>query len=150
MAEHSSSLRVDELGGALVQNPTSGYVYHISIRFALLPFPSPVLRESLLLSFPPGTKMLQFPGSPFQAAFLLPGMLLREQDFPFRHPGFKGCMRLPQAYRSLPRPSSARKPSHPPYSVLALGVLSMYTTCFIKRNSNGVHIFIYQIPQSLS
>jgi len=33
---------------------------------------------------------------------------------------------------------------------LALGVLSMYTTYFIKRNSNGVHIFIYQIPQSLS
>ena len=31
--------------------------------------------------------------------------------------GFKGRMRLPQTFRSLPRPSSALKPRHPPYSV---------------------------------
>ena len=31
----------------------------------------------------------------------------------FGHPGFKGRMRLPQAYRSLPRPSSLPEPSHP-------------------------------------
>ena len=35
-----------------------------SVRFALFPFPSPVLRESLLLSFPAGTKMFQFPAFP--------------------------------------------------------------------------------------
>ena len=27
-------------------------------------------------------------------------------EVPFGDPGFKACMRLPQAYRSLPRPSS--------------------------------------------
>ena len=32
--------------------------------FGLLPFRSPLLRESLLLSSPPGTKMFQFPGLP--------------------------------------------------------------------------------------
>ena len=32
-------------------------------RFGLLPFRSPLLRESLLLSFPPATKMFQFTGS---------------------------------------------------------------------------------------
>ena len=32
-------------------------------RFGLVPFRSPLLRESLLLSFPPGTEMFQFPGS---------------------------------------------------------------------------------------
>ena len=34
------------------------------IQFALCPFPSPVLRASLLLSFPAGTKMFQFPAFP--------------------------------------------------------------------------------------
>ena len=31
-------------------------------RFGLFPVRSPLLRESLLFSFPPGTKMFQFPG----------------------------------------------------------------------------------------
>ena len=34
------------------------------MRFGLLRFRSPLLSESLLLSFPPGTKMFQFPGFP--------------------------------------------------------------------------------------
>lgn len=33
------------------------------IKFRLLPFRSPLLRESLLFSFPPATKMFQFTGS---------------------------------------------------------------------------------------
>ena len=47
--------------------------FHIAVlqprsldRFGLFPVRSPLLRESLLFSFPPGTKMFQFPG------FLLP------------------------------------------------------------------------------
>jgi hypothetical protein len=32
-------------------------------RFRLFPVRSPLLRESLLLSLPPGTEMFQFPGS---------------------------------------------------------------------------------------
>ena len=40
---------------------------------------------------------------------------------PFGHPRIKRCMRLPGAYRSLPRPSSPPKPSHPPYGVGAYG-----------------------------
>ena len=34
------------------------------IRFGLFPFRSPLLRESIFLSLPPGTKMFQFPGFP--------------------------------------------------------------------------------------
>ncbi|TMI61662.1 hypothetical protein E6H12_07650 [Candidatus Bathyarchaeota archaeon] len=43
-------------------------------------------------------------------------------EYPRYHPGWEvpfgnlrieGCVRLPGAYRSLPRPSSAPKPSHP-------------------------------------
>ena len=35
---------------------------HIRIEFRLIPFRSPLLRKSLLLSFPPVTKMFQFTG----------------------------------------------------------------------------------------
>ena len=34
----------------------------IFFRFRLIPFRSPLLRESRLLSFPPATKMFQFTG----------------------------------------------------------------------------------------
>jgi hypothetical protein len=34
-------------------------------RFRLVPVRSPLLRESRLISFPPGTEMFQFPGSPW-------------------------------------------------------------------------------------
>ena len=34
-----------------------------NMRFRLLPLRSPLLRQSLLMSFPPGTEMVQFPGS---------------------------------------------------------------------------------------
>ena len=37
----------------------------------------------------------------------------------FGHPGIDGRVHLPQAYRSLPRPSSLIKPSHPPIGVFA-------------------------------
>lgn len=43
------------------------------------------------------------------------------QEVPFGDPGFNGCVRLPRAYRSLPRPSSAPEPSHPPGGVGAAG-----------------------------
>ena len=50
--------------------------HHISkrfpdwIRFDLFRFRSPLLTESLLFSFPPGTKMFYFPGFPFPAGNL--------------------------------------------------------------------------------
>lgn len=36
--------------------------------FGLFPFRSPLLRESIFLSLPPGTKMFQFSGSAFRQA----------------------------------------------------------------------------------
>ena len=75
------------------------------IRFGLIPFRSPLLRESLLISFPPPTEMFQFGGS---------RLLPKGQDdrlsacrvSPFGHPRVFGCLRLAGAFRSLPRPSS--------------------------------------------
>ena len=41
------------------------------------------------------------------------------REISFGDPGINGRMHLPQAYRSLPRPSSLIKPSHPPIGVFA-------------------------------
>src|SRR5881296_3197820 len=71
------------------------------LRFALYPLRSPLLRASRLVSFPPRTRMLRF------------------REFPFGDRRITGSLRLPDAFRSLARPSSAPEPSHSPDSMLA-------------------------------
>ena len=51
-------------------------------RFRLFPFRSPLLRESRLLSFPPGTEMFQFPG--YRPTLTGGDHLLRWPGFPIR------------------------------------------------------------------
>ena len=61
-----------------------------------------------MISLPPGTEMFQFPG------FALTPYVFRCQCTgstpvrvaPFGNPRIKGCLLLPEAYRSWPRPSS--------------------------------------------
>ena len=75
--------------------------------FRLFPFRSPLLGESHSVSFPPGTEMFHFPGSrPLPKAFGRVIPYYRDQVSPFGHPRITACLRLPEAYRSLPRPSS--------------------------------------------
>ena len=72
-------------------------------RFGLLRVRSPLLAQSLLLSFPPGTKMFQFPG------FALGKAKCRNRFrrvSPFGHPRVNGHLPLTAAFRSLSRPSS--------------------------------------------
>src|SRR5215831_7704405 len=61
-----------------------------------------------LLSFPPGTEMVHFPG--FASPCLCIQQGISELAFrgvaPFGNPRIEACLRLPEAYRSLPRPSS--------------------------------------------
>ena len=73
------------------------------IRFRLFPFRSPLLRESSFLSLPRGTEMFQFPR--FAPSKTVTG-LASSRVAPFGHLGIIACVPLPQAYRSLPRPSS--------------------------------------------
>ena len=63
MASRSRELRVRMARNAKVQTP---HLHSITgwIRFALFPVRSPLLRESLLVSFPPPTRMLYFGGFP--------------------------------------------------------------------------------------
>lgn len=76
------------------------------IQFALLPFRSPLLRESLLISFPPGTKMFYFPGFPITTP-KRSDPALSGSHHGFRHGRVNGRVRLTRPFRSLPRPSSA-------------------------------------------
>ena len=67
---------------------------------------SPLLTESRLMSFPPGTEMFQFPGFASAAYGFSGGSSMQEGVAPFGDPRIKACSRLPKAFRSVPRPSS--------------------------------------------
>ena len=77
-------------------------------RFGLFPFRSPLLRESRLISIPPGTEMFQFPGFSLTDLWIQPVIAGHSpcRVSPFGNPRINACLRLPEAYRSLPRPSS--------------------------------------------
>ena len=73
-------------------------------RFGLVPFRSPLLRESRLISFPPPTEMFQFGG--YRPLLSQGDRLSAGRVSPFGHPRVFSCLRLAGAFRSLPRPSS--------------------------------------------
>lgn len=76
----------------------------------------------MLISFPRGTKMFQFPRSPL-ACLLNSACDARSSTrrvAPFGNPRIFACLRLPVAFRSLPRPSSAPVPRHPPCALPSL------------------------------
>ena len=80
----------------------SGY---LSEATGLVRVRSPLLTESRLMSFPPGTEMFQFPGF----ASCSYGFRTRSPCggvAPFGYLRIKVCSRLPEAFRSVPRPSS--------------------------------------------
>ena len=69
--------------------------------FGLFRFRSPLLTESRLLSFPPGTEMVHFPG--FARTRLWIQRAVSDVDIgrvsPFGDPRIDGCFPLPEAYR---------------------------------------------------
>ncbi len=90
-----------------VRRPTTPFAE--GKRFGLFPFRSPLLRESRLLSLPQGTKMFQFPWYAPSHPMDSGGGTGSSSRWvaPFGDPRIKACLRLPEAYRSSPRPSSA-------------------------------------------
>jgi hypothetical protein len=92
-------------------------------RFRLIPFRSPLLRESLLLSFPQGTEMFQFPWLPHPALCVQTGVagLDSNRVSPFGHP------RIERLLGSYPRLIAACCVLHrllvPRHSPLALSSL---------------------------
>ena len=77
-------------------------------RFGLFRFRSPLLSESQLIYFPPGTEMVHFPGLARTRLFYSAGRTRGSLVWvsPFGHLRVKACLRLTEAFRSLPRPSS--------------------------------------------
>ncbi len=73
-------------------------------RFRLFPLRSPLLRESHLISLPLGTEMFQFPR--LAPALKRATRLSPRQVAPFGYPRIYARLQLPEAFRSLPRPSS--------------------------------------------
>ena len=95
------------------------------MKFGLFPLRSPLLGESLLLSFPAGTKMVHFPA--FASRLLLYseadiptllGISLEDSDIPGSQP-VCGSPRLFAAYHVLLRLPS---PRHPPYALSSLTI----------------------------
>ena len=80
-----------------------------ALQFRLLPFRSPLLRQSLPLSFPQGTEMFHFPWFHFTSLCIQLVIMphYRHWVSPFGHLRIIACLPLPEAYRSLPRPSSS-------------------------------------------
>ena len=67
------------------------------------------LRNHSLFSFPPGTKMFQFPGFLSHGLCIYPWMIAhyRYRIPPFGYPRIVAFLPLPEAFRRLMRPSSA-------------------------------------------
>lgn len=71
-----------------------------TIWFGLIPVRSPLLRESRLISFPPGTEMFHFPG--LAPCNLFVQLRVTGHDScrvsPFRHSRIKGCLAPPRDF----------------------------------------------------
>ena len=92
-------------------------------RFGLLRVRSPLLAQSLLFSFPPGTEMFQFPGF---APHIVRWHGRPCRVAPFGNPRISEYLPLHAAYRSLSRPSS---PPRAKASFMCPSLLSF----FLKR-----------------
>jgi hypothetical protein len=74
------------------------------LRFGLIPFRSPLLRESLLLSLPRGTEMFQFPRFPPPALCVQAGVTGHgpSRVSPFGHPRIKARSTAPRGFSQPP------------------------------------------------
>ena len=90
-----------------------------SARFGLFPVRSPLLRDSRLISFPPGTEMFHFPGSACYGLCIQPYMTGHDSRrvSPFRNPRIKGCLAPPRG-------------------------LSQLTASFIAFRRQGIHLLL--------
>ena len=107
--------------------------------FGLFPFRSPLLGESHLLSLPPGTEMVHFPGfashSLLYSGVDIPILLrirLKDSEIPRSQP-VCGSLRLIAAYHVLPRLPS---PRHPPCALSSLTIkFTLNTECSRRATS---------------
>ena len=89
--------------------PSRGPTTPMLDRFGLFPFRSPLLRESLLFSFPPATKMFQFAGLLSSDLWIQSAIHAHYHMWvaPFGNLRIVVYLPLPGAFRRSLRPSSA-------------------------------------------
>ena len=92
-------------------------------RFGLFPFRSPLQGELSFLSFPPGTKMFQFPGCPLPVLYIQTGVIVFDTiGFPHSEiSGSKGAGPSPELIAAGHVLHRLLMPRHPP---CALGSLT--------------------------
>ena len=90
------------------EHPTTPRTQHPPIitrpRFSLLPFRSPLLRESLLFSSPTGTEMFHFPASPPTALYIQTAATPHNecQVTPFGNPRITAWLPAPRGISQTP------------------------------------------------
>ena len=95
-----------------------------------------------MISVPPGTEMFQFPGlAPESLRFQVIGVTT-DGVTPFGHPGITASVQLPQAYRSLARPSSPLDAKASTVCLIAfdLKILGFVTPTSIPRLSKSSNV----------
>ena len=105
-------------------------------RFRLFPFRSPLLRESLLLSFPQGTEMFQFPWFPLPALCVQAGVppFLAAVGFPIRtSTGQCSVDSSPWLFAVTHVLHRLQAPRHPPLALVAWRTRCSCSLC----NSQG-------------
>ena len=100
--------------------------------FRLFPFRSPLLRESLLLSLPLGTKMFQFPrlaSATYEFSYRYYGFThSRFSDSVI--PGSKDACSLPRLFAACHDLHRLPVPRHPPYALTCLTILFYHEDAF--------------------
>jgi hypothetical protein len=125
--------------GKLVLQPPPGNACTLAPgRFGLIPFRSPLLGESRLISFPRGTEMFQFPRLPSFAPMYSArdDTALPVPGFPIRVSAgqslFSSSPRLIAAVHALPR---LLMPRHPPCALTILTVI-------VDSRRSGLHLAV--------
>ena len=118
------------------------------MRFGLLPVRSPLLGESLLISFP---GLLRWFTSPSVASvpYLIRIFGWRSRlrrVAPFGNPGIKGRSLLPLDFRGLPRPSSPDGPKASAMGLLSLGHIAPSARREKIRRAQGLLRFLFVFP----
>ena len=143
MAPHSRGLRLPSVGLCWGPcNPTSPSSFLEGFSLPCAGFGRPYSRHPCWFLF---LRVLGCFFSPRSRS--LPGAPQMGQEVPFGDPGFYGCLRLPRAYRSLPRPSSAPEPSHPPGGLGGSAEYPDFTGMW--KPMHGLHVWSGPSPATL-
>jgi hypothetical protein len=114
-------------------------------RFRLIPFRSSLLRESRLLSLPPGTEIFHFPGLasiPYGFRYGCDSITCR--GFPHSGtPGSKPVSGFPGLFAAYYALHRLRAPRHPPYALLRLTIYCQRTCCFRIQLSKSNYFHHY-------